>query len=233
MSCMKFAEAIADHAYGAPLTVDAAAHLAGCERCRVEFERRSRDARDLDAALRDRLAVEPSADFSRAVRARIAHRETVASRGWWWSAAAVVAAGLVLIAILRGVPERDRPETPSAPSTPPRGTLSRREIPSAPLAPPREAPSRREIRFAPSAPPREALSPRQPVVLVPPDQQRAIARLIELIRTGAIDPAQLPATTATTATPPDLMVAPLNIEPLAAPGGEPVRRPEENGSRPQ
>jgi hypothetical protein len=150
------------------------------------------DERMLAVAERDLerlLSVEPSPDFAARVRERISDEAARRwSPGWWWpAAAAAVFAAALAVTIPRSsvVPDRSiaRPSIGRDVS-----------LPASNPAPPRIAPGSRPVartgvdtasrlgsRHAPA-------TPTEPLeVLVPTDQTRALARLVEMARTRAVD----------------------------------------------
>jgi hypothetical protein len=151
------------------------------------------DERVLAAAERDLerlLSVEPSPDFAARVRDRIsdeaARRWTA---GWWLPAAAAAAAFVVALAVTLPqstvVPDRSiaRPSIgrdvslPTSNPAPPRIAPSSRPVARTGV----ETASRLGSRHAPA-------TPAEPLeVLVPTDQTRALARLVEMARTRAVD----------------------------------------------
>jgi hypothetical protein len=71
-------------------------------------------------------------------------------------------------------------------------------------------------------------------VLVPPDQQRAIAQLMRLVRNGTLDASRFPVDRqGESATPAELVVPPLTIEPIAVPDVEIPTRPVATGRNSQ
>ena len=63
MSCDRYTGAIVDHACGAEISADAAAHLKVCAACSRTFDEQRRLLQDLDQELQVALAIEPSARF--------------------------------------------------------------------------------------------------------------------------------------------------------------------------
>ncbi len=220
MSCLKFLDAIVDDAYGAPLSRHAAEHLAACSECRRTFDRHAQQARDIDATIRDVLAIAPSIEFQRGVRERIERSRAAASHTIWWSASAAAAA-LLLVATLGALWERIRVSPQSHSAISGASADIRLAAPVKPVAPewmPGTHPHRAARREVPTRR-AEALvvhgdgavvSP----VLVPPNQRRAIARLVELVEDGTLDPARLPRPDLFRGEPVDLMIPPLTVEPI-------------------
>ena len=88
MSCDRHTDAIVDHACGAEIAAEAAAHLDGCAACRRMFDEQLRLVRDLDGQVALALQIEPSPRFvtgdqgpGRASGARPPHHHVVGRRG--------------------------------------------------------------------------------------------------------------------------------------------------------
>jgi hypothetical protein len=237
MSCLKFVDAIVDHAYGAPLLGHAAEHLATCSECQSTFERHAQQARNMDATIRDVLAIAPSIDFERGVRERIERSRAAASHTMWWSALAGAAA-VLLVATLGGLRERTRVSPQSQSAVSGASADIRLAAPVRPVAPewtPRMHPHRagrqeptRRAEAAVVDGDREFVRP----VLVPPNQRRAIARLVELLEDGTLDPEQLPRPDLVRGKPVDLMIPPLTVEPIVISNVEDSGRPDTGPGRP-
>ncbi len=97
MSCERHTSAIVDHACGAEIAAEAAAHLSVCEGCRAMFDEQRRLLQDLDQELKQALEIEPSTRFVPDVLARVERSAFRRRRMLWWSPAAA-AAVLVLVA---------------------------------------------------------------------------------------------------------------------------------------
>ena len=233
MSCDRYTGAIVDHACGAEIATDAAAHLQACAECRRMFDEQRRWLQDLDQELHVALAIEPSARF---VAEAMAGVDRSANR-WrtvvWWSApVAAAAAVLVLLTLgsLRFADRRpgDRHEpaalqtaAPARVGEGPSSTVA----PSAPAQnPPRLTAARRSngermkggdrMKGA-----REATG--LPEVVVSDAQSRAIDRYMTLVRRGALHTSPLPNSNRTEVTAPtDLVIAPLSVDVLVVPNGE-------------
>ncbi len=123
MSCDRYTDAIVDHACGADLADDAAAHLRGCAACRRIFEEQRQVLQGLDSDLQAALAIEPSAWFEAQTLAGL-ERSPIRRRGtFWWIAVAAAAAVIILgtlVAIRSGDPQPiDRQEAAGRPVAPP------------------------------------------------------------------------------------------------------------------
>jgi hypothetical protein len=219
MSCERFSEAITDHACGASLGGQAAAHLAACEACRRAVAEQRQLLADADAALRDALALPASPDFAMRVMTRLRQREPAVSRSlvaarWWVGLAAAASLGVaVYLGIARPFGPDTRP-TPAAAARVPQTQappIVERSEPAPALS--KEAVSRTTRR--PDLPDRATVSRRraEPEVIVPPNQMQAIARLRELIRAGRLDDVVLPQPAASG----DVFIEPLTIPVLSIP----------------
>ena len=108
MSCERYANAIADHACGAEISGDAAAHLEICGSCRQLLEAQRRSMADLDRELALALEIEPSAEFVPDVMARVRRRRTDWRAVAWWGVPIAAAAALAL-AVLASLQAGVRP----------------------------------------------------------------------------------------------------------------------------
>ena len=100
MSCQRYADAIVDHACGAELGPDAAAHLTVCRECRQRLDEQRRLVNGMDAELQAALAIEPSPRFTADVLARVERRSQGSRRWVWWTTPAVAAAVLALVGVV-------------------------------------------------------------------------------------------------------------------------------------
>jgi hypothetical protein len=217
MSCKRFSDAITGHACGAPIAADAARHLRNCEACRRTFDEHRRLLADAEGVLRSELSVAASPDFVARVSAQT--RELGAStKRWtlpaaWWLGAAAAAA--IVIGVYVSAPvEEPAPQTLSriaAPSVHLPSEIASHEATSSaagalgPRTPSTGSP--RELTTKTLARGERSLATRLPPVIVPPDQRQAIARLTELLRSGALDEIGVPPPAQTA----DLFVEPLSI----------------------
>ncbi len=242
MSCARYITAIVDHACGAGIAPEAARHLAACTACSARFAEQRRLLEGLDDELQRALAVVPSAAFARGVHSRIEHAPASSTRALWWSACGVAAAILVVVGInvLRSA-DGVRPRPADVPLQPPATGAAR--APKVPVVSPvveeRQNPRRTERRVAHRVrrgPAHEAQTVALPAaeVLVPPDQQRAIAHLMRMVRSGTLDGSRLPVgRQGDSATPAELVVPPLTIEPIAVPDVEIPTSPVATGRNSQ
>lgn len=226
MSCERFSGAIIDHACGALIDDAAAAHLRECAACRQTFDEYRRLLTDSDAVLRSELSIVASPGFVVRVSARTRQLEApvwawVPAR-WWVGVAA--AAAIAIGIYVRAPIERPAPESASrresAPSVHlPAAPATAKAASSISGAPERNTDRKTQARvMAPDAGPARSTVPESPVVIVPPDQHRAIARLQELLRSGALDQIDVPPATETV----ELCIEPLSIRELAVPDLPPV-----------
>ena len=218
MSCERFSDAIIDHACGAPIEPHAEAHLRDCQICRQTFDEHRRLLDDADTVLRSELAVAASPDFAARVSAQTREPGASAQR-WtlpapWWvgaAAAAAIAIGVYVSAPVEGPP----PMTSSRVAAPsvhlPVEIATHEATPSAVDAPVPQTPSTRPQREPTTRTVtrgERSLATRLPPVMVPPNQRQAIARLKELLRSGALDEVGVP---------PPAQSADLFVEPLSIP----------------
>jgi hypothetical protein len=226
MSCERYAEAIVDHACGADLPPDAAAHLRACDACTALFHEQRRLIDGLDGELRTALAIEPSPQFAPRVRAAIETAPAEGRRGpifWWTGLAAAAAAGILLVM----VPSVERMQPPSAtaptrPAPPTAASADTRAIDASrtprDIAPP--PPSFTVARQAPPQPVKERPLD-EPEIIVSEDQQRAVARFVALVRAGQLDTSSLATEPDGEIAPPaELAVSPLAVAPIAIPSVE-------------
>lgn len=230
MSCERYASAIDDHACGAGIAPDARQHLETCGACRARFDRQQRAMQALDAELQQALAIEPSAQFERAVLARIERTAPARPRAIWWTALAAAAVVVIAIgfAVMRSrgnanvVPNvdvaRTAPPTPRTPAiVPPTSPPGPIPIDVGPT------PERMDVRG-----PRPRLHPGSSKlpevdVIVAAEQRAAISRYLSLVKDGAFDNANVVLPPQTEGEPAALVVEPLTVEPLVpdvdGPGG--------------
>ena len=226
MSCERYAQAIVDHACGAPLAGDVERHLATCEKCRALLEAQLGLIQGLDAELHQALAVQVSDGFARAVRVRAQEASRRSTRARWWSLAAVPAAVAIAL-LLRPSPPASTNDTPAIPSRP----IVQAAAPQTPvqdISPAREGrtPGRSRSNRARSLPPVD--------VLVPPNRDQALSRFLTLVRNGRLDASTLAASAEGEPAPPDdLVLVPLTIDPIPMPDVEISRDPLSAGRGPQ
>jgi hypothetical protein len=230
MSCERYASDVIDHALGADISRDGARHLAECAACRAAFDRQRQSMLAIERDLAQLAAIEPSGDFAARVRTRVESRERVPA--FWWLTSAVAAAAAVALVVTLVIQRADRGgDSQAAPQV---AVSSPPPVPAPPVAPDvpaltpepaiggsgRERPATRttrSIRHAGASVERPAPPVRpEGEVLVPPDQVRAIARLVALVRSGGVP--DMPAAPAADPAPPvDLVIAPLTIDVLVVP----------------
>lgn len=221
MSCERHAREIVDHACGAEIAADAAAHLEACEACRRMFDEQCRLLQDLDHQLEEALAIQPSARFVPDVLARVERLEIRWRRMLWLSPAAAAAVlMLVTLGSLRSgeqrTADRQNPAASSNVSSAPVAdhTSSEAVPPTRPEAMSR--PTVQSRRVAPARGVAERPSGVGPHVVVPAAQSQAIARYLALVRRGVLDASALARSNeADIVVPTDLVIAPLSVEDLA------------------
>ena len=99
MSCDRYTAAIVDHACGAEIAADAAAHMRTCGICGRMFDEQRRLLQDLDEELQRALSIEPSARFVPDAMAGVERSALRSRKMMWWSASVAAAAALVLVAV--------------------------------------------------------------------------------------------------------------------------------------
>lgn len=134
---------------------------------------------ELEQELRQALTIEPSADFARQVRARIDR----AQRPMPWRFAVAAAAMCIAAVGLAWLMTRSPSDVRVAPTSTQVGVDVRLE--SEAERPPDNVPHTRGSGGRPAV--RLARAAPEPEVIVPPDRARALARLLELVRSGALD----------------------------------------------
>jgi hypothetical protein len=242
MSCARYISAIVDHACGAGIAPEAADHLATCQTCGARFAEQRRILEGLDDELQRALAVVPSAAFARGVHSRIEHAPAKSARVLWWSACGVAAAILLVIGInLVRSTDGVRPRLSDSALQPPATAAT--SAPTVPVVPPvvdrqqdARRTERRVVHHVRRRPAHEGQTVALPAaeVLVPPDQQLAIAHLMRLVRNGTLDASRFPVDRqGESATPAELVVPPLTIEPIAVPDVEIPTRPVATGRNSQ
>jgi hypothetical protein len=223
MSCDRYATAITDHACGADLAPEAAAHLRACAACAARLTSQRRAIDGLDGELQQLLAVEPSAHFVPRVQAQIA--AAPAQHGWstflWSGLAAAAAVAIVAVSLTMREPRKagpveSRPEAPAQAQTtaanPTESVAASRDATAAGPGPSEIAP-RRRTRPAPAravdVPPQP-----EPEVLVPAGQLRAVERYMALMRSGRLDTSRLEAKASVDPIPAELVLGALEIDPM-------------------
>jgi len=217
MSCERYTAAIVDHACGADLPVDARAHLAGCAKCGALFDEQRRLLGALDAELSAAIAIDPSPQFAPRVRAAI-EATAVASprhRWFWWGGLAATATAAAIVA---SWPSIDRVPSPSAavvsaPRLEERQSPVERVVP--PLQPVERANSSGPVHVK-TQPPRN-----EPEIIVSSEQRIAVERYVTMFRAGSLETSALAVSPQAELTlPSELVVAPLEVEPIAGHGAD-------------
>jgi hypothetical protein len=233
MACQRFAGALRAYAAGGELPPALRAHLGECGQCRGELARERALVASIDRDLAHEMGVEVSVDFEARVRERIASQP--AGRGWmtgWRPAFAVaslvVIASAVGLGVLRWGPwQGGASGSASAGITRQAGAPPGEAEPASPTAVdsgvrPAGAPTEHVIA---AVSPRKVLRQRaaataEPEVLVPPDQQLAIARLLDMIRAGTLDERAFQEVGPPLESAPPIVVEELKVPPIVVvPGG--------------
>ena len=234
MSCERFRDALAGHAAGEDLRGAAAAHIAACESCRAEVDRRRVLLAEVDAELSRTLAMTASPEFVARVRSSVS---AIPSRSVVWRPAVAwgglaAAAAIAMVAFLRTpapAPPPDAPPRSAAAGPAPTAAVS----PPAAAVPATAAVGRTAARRSHSRSPHVAAARHagEPTVLIDPSQARAIARLRDLVNAGRLNGTMLPPERPHEAT--ELAVAPLEIPEIKTPGVEVAGRPPGSAADPE
>jgi hypothetical protein len=228
MSCDRYIGAIVDHACGAEIAADAAAHLKVCAACSRTFDEQRRLLQDLDRELQVALAIEPSARFVADAMAGVQRSANRWRRVMWWSAPLAAAAVLVLVALgsLRFGEQgpADRHEPPAVQTASSAHVAYPTQTAAAPSAPAQGAPRVTAARRRSGERTMVAREPERRLdadVVVPAGQLRAIERYMTLVRRGALDTSPLANSEKSDVTAPtDLVIAPLSVDVLVVPNAE-------------
>ena len=178
------------------------AHLRACPACREEFQRQQRLFAAMEQGLRERVNEELPLGFAARVRARM-NEQTAPRRRWilsWvpaWgavAAAAALAAGLLIVHTLRhDAGRQENPATPVAHNVAPNPAIpvAHNVAPHVPGALPplnlAKTPSKKAVGQGSRIHTGIAkVAPAQPEVLLPAGQKRAMARLVEGLRSGEV-----------------------------------------------
>jgi hypothetical protein len=228
MSCDRYTDAIVDHACGAAIAADAAAHLRSCAACRRMFDEQRQALQDLDRELETALAIEPSDRFVAETMARVERSSPRWRTVIWWSAPAAAAAAVLILVTLGALRfgERmpvDRRE-PRAPQTAAAVVPDRTPPPALPptMAADHSPPAKVRARDTRT---KVTVRDRGPRVegegMVRAAQSQAIARYLTLVRRGVLDASALATPDRAGAAPPsELVITPISVEPLTVPDGE-------------
>lgn len=227
MSCAAHESALRQHAAGGPLDLSLERHLAECASCREALLAEQRVQSGIDVALDVLRHTEPSPAFLARARAQVDGPRP--SLGWlvrprWIPLLGMLAAALVVAFGVMVAPTRPAGQPPlasgpmaQAPASP-APTERAATLPEAPTARAAAAPTTRAPRPLPTPP-----KPLEPA-LVPPGQEETLARFAALLANGGVAPPALlvePSDPARElASPPDLNLRALAIEPMAAEGAD-------------
>jgi hypothetical protein len=236
MSCERFEEETIDVAAGRPPSRGMEAHLGGCPACRARLDQRRRVLADVDHVLRARLGAGPSPELAARVMSRLAEGEARAPWRPFWLAAVAAGLGAALLAgwMARG-PEGEVPTGPrqatTSPETRPRqddSLVTPSGEPATPTAPAVTPPRASIARVAARARRRAATTDGlEPLVLVPPGQEKALRRFVTNLGRGtAPAPPLLMAGTPVDGAvqpPPLLEIPAVSVEPLSDPSVSPER----------
>jgi hypothetical protein len=191
MSCEKYREALIEAAaVGGANEAGLAQHLARCSQCRALWQREHALFRAIDGALRERMNQCPGESFLPRIRNRIAHAAESEARwnpSWAWAGAALA---LLVFATahpwtvlkqypvdrnLNGVPVHVSPRSVRQNSERARSARGSTEIS---LRPEHVRRHSTEHSLAKQS------APREPEVLVPPDEAKAFAQFVARVASG-------------------------------------------------
>jgi len=229
--CASLRAALRDAGMGGPTSPALEAHLAGCASCRGELDALRGLSRAIDEELRATLALEPSPALLPRVRARVeaggAGAGLFAPRWLGWAAAVLAVAGVAYLASRPGgspQPSDGRRTARALPAAAPRSEATpRAEAQPSPPAPAPAArtllPAERAVAQAAATPtigPRPATpgSDELPVVLVAPDEERALALFVASLQGRRAEPGSLLAGGAEAGPLQDLNLGSISLEPL-------------------
>ena len=224
MSCDRYTAAIVDHACGAEIAADAAAHMRTCGICGRMFDEQRRLLQDLDQELQRALAIEPSARFVPDAMAGVERSALRSRKMMWWSASAAAAAALVLVTVgaLRFGEVRHEPATlPTTASAvaEDHATSSAATSAKAGGAPRSATAQRRSERTIAALP--DLGDGVDADIVVPAERSLALERYMALVRRGALDTSALANSDRTgVAAPADLVIAPLSVAAIVETDGE-------------
>jgi anti-sigma factor RsiW len=227
MGCEEYSDSIIDAALGglhAERETELFAHFAECDGCREQWKHVRALASAVDRGVQGLVAGEPSPQFARRLRARIA--DGPAPRRFAWAgwvpvaASAIVLAGIVAMVAMH-LQRPDAPVPTQVAEKAPTRALSASAADSASNlgAVARNAHTQREH-------PGPSLSSRQPEVLVAPGQFAAVVRLDEALRSGSLNNLSVVARQEELEKP--LAIKPLEMPPLTVPKIEDVGGAAEN-----
>ncbi|MEO6078436.1 MAG: hypothetical protein ABIQ86_01470 [Steroidobacteraceae bacterium] len=196
MACARYNDALSGVAAGGPVPAGLDAHLTGCAHCRSELALLRQVLDTADQELGQLSVAEPSAGHVPRIRAAV--NESASDPAWraravWFWPSLATAAALVMTLMLF-VENRSSPEPIAA--IEPQGSRS-------PAAAPVPEPVREtvvattteeRVIAAPSQlRTRRRITPKEPQVLVPPGESRALIELIALVNRERIAPESLSA----------------------------------------
>lgn len=201
------------------------AHVRECASCREAYQHARELANFVDRGLESLVAGEPSAQFGSRLRARIAEERSAARTNWFtWrpAAAALALAALIAAVVLLRTPQPTISRPTPAQLAP--NALSSAKLPASQLR--RRGQSHERAALAATVVSRgqfaasrvaalRASVQREPEVLVPPGQLKAIKQFAAEINAGHIGAKELIAADARAKKPLD--IAPLEIAPLEKP----------------
>ena len=215
-----------------PERAEFAGHIQACGGCGREFGRVQALLQTIDSSVMTQAAAEPSPDFIRQVRIRIAAESAPAHPRWGWWAPAAACATVVIIAIAMWLvwPRDLKPgrvvKTGPASVSSMAGNHSAPSSASGVASTPREIEAIRPAR--PAAMRRRGRTKHEqngPEVIIPPGETRALLQLADVLQSGKLDGGKLLADLNRT----DQLI---EIKPLVIPPLEPSPQADDAGSGP-
>jgi hypothetical protein len=197
-----------------------------CVVCREALDYERRSIGEAEGLLRDALSITATQGFSARTLDQLPRESPVVRRTWPAALAAAAAVAFVIVLAWPDAPPGTatptRPESPmeavQTPAATPLPAVSTGGVDG--WLPPSGGSARRATRLPPEGGRHSTRTPGDPPVIVPADQQRALARLKTLVRSGALDDTTVP--------PPrsmaDLVVPPLTIPDIVISESEPRER---------
>jgi anti-sigma factor RsiW len=199
------------------------AHVAECQACRESYDNAKAVRKAVDRSAQRLAEAEPSPEFMAKLRARIASEP--APRRWNWSAETIgeerfrwslsyaavglVAASILLVVLTRPIRRGSAPSVARVSEL--QSSLSSPVRPMTAIANSSANPIRLHTKAASSSVP-SSRSPREPEVLVPREELRAVVQFYDATRSSRVVTHQIYA--AQQSLPDPIEVKPIEIEPL-------------------
>jgi predicted anti-sigma-YlaC factor YlaD len=226
MACERFDDALKAHAAGADVSHAVRSHLDACDRCRKYLARERRLVAAVASDLQNALRLEPSVEFQARIRRHVAGAASRRPEFGWrlaFGAASLAAIALVAVVLVWRVGTGSRATVPVKSTANSHAPASGRGAAAAPAPVAQQVAPGPVTRGASVAVHRStsggARAPKtaEPEVLVPPDQQHAIARLFQMFRAGKLDDTSLATTGQDVFVAREQVIAPVIIDDLRVP----------------